>query len=32
MPGPLKLNVQHNNNMQNQGINPLTETNKPGID
>ena len=27
-----QLNVQHNNNMQNQNINCLTETNKLGID
>ena len=27
-----QLNVQHNNNMQNQDINHLTETNKLGID
>ena len=27
-----RLNVQHNNNMQNQGINLLTEIKKPGTD
>ena len=27
-----RLNVQHNNNMQNQDINPLTQTSKLGID
>ena len=26
-----RLNRQHNNNTQNQDINPLTETNRPGI-
>ena len=28
----LQLNIQHNNNSQNQGINPLIETKEPGTD